>query len=212
LQYLHFPSFQVAFLSHNSEVTVETVEGVEDHIHEEEPPSINNSSTFKWSDEMTKVVMEWIHAKPNFIKRKLKGLGCKMPTQTQLYNKIAATKKTVFPSGEWKWYEGEHPFQISNNQGVEGKNREIKQNHTFRKRLEIGELVAVLARMVSEWSEEDDRLLESSRSAALEKERNSLSLKTDGYQWYKVNKKGSDKILRINPKDKYTVSESSEFL
>ena len=121
-------------------------------------------------------------------------------------------RKVWIDSGEWKWYEGAHPFQISNNQGVEGKNREIKQNHTFRKRLEIGELVAVLARMVSEWSEEDDRLLESSRSAALEKERNSLSLKTDGYQWYKVNKKGSDKILRINPKDKYTVSKSSEFL
>ena len=100
MQWLHFPSFQVAFLSHNSEVTVEPVEGVEDHIHEEEPPSTNNSSTFKWSDEMTKVVMEWIHAKPNFIKIKLKGLGCKMPTQTQLYNKIAATKKTVFPSSK----------------------------------------------------------------------------------------------------------------
>ena len=96
-------------------------------------------------------------------------------------------RKVWIDCGESKWYEGAHPFHISNNQGVEGKNREIKQSHTFRKRLEIGDLVAVLARMVSEWSDEDDHLLESSRSAALEKQRNSLSLKTDGYQWYKVN-------------------------
>ena len=99
---MHWLHFQFAFLSTNSEVTVETIEGVDDHIHEEETPSANSSSTFKWSDEMTKVVMEWIHAKPNFIKRKLKGLGCKMPTQTQLYNKMAATKKIVFPSSKVK--------------------------------------------------------------------------------------------------------------
>ena len=120
--------------------------------------------------------------------------------------------KVWIDSAEFRWYEGAHPWQISNNQGVEGKNREIKQSHTFRRRLEIGELVAVLARMVSEWSEEDDHLLESSRLAALQGETNSLSLKTDGYQWYKSNKTGSNNILRINAKDKYTVSESSEFL
>ena len=29
-------------------------------------------------------------------------------------------------SQEHNWYEGSHPWQVSNNQGVEGKNKEIK--------------------------------------------------------------------------------------
>jgi hypothetical protein len=40
--------------------------------------------------------------------------------------------------------------------------------------------VSVLSQLVSEWSDEDDRLLVSSRLSALEGERDSLSLKTDG--------------------------------
>ena len=47
-------------------------------------------------------------------------------------------------SGESMWWEGAHPFQISNNQGVEGCNKEIKQSHTFRKRLAIGDLMRVM--------------------------------------------------------------------
>ena len=34
-------------------------------------------------------------------------------------------RKVWIDSGEWKWYEGAHPFQISNNQGVEGKHGKI---------------------------------------------------------------------------------------
>ena len=120
-------------------------------------------------------------------------------------------RKVWINSEEFRWYEGAHPWCISNNQGVEGKNKEIKQSHTFRRRLEIGELLSVLARLVTEWSEEDDHLLNSSRLSSLYGEPNSLSLRTSGYQWYRVNKVGTDKILRVNPKDKYTVSESSEF-
>ena len=119
--------------------------------------------------------------------------------------------KVWIDSEEFRWYEGAHPWGISNNQGVEGKNKEIKQSHTFRRKLEIGELISVLARLVSEWSEEDDHLLHSSRLSALHGETNSLSLRTSGYQWYRANKLGTDKILRINPQGKYTVSESSEF-
>lgn len=120
--------------------------------------------------------------------------------------------KVWLDTNEFRWYEGAHPWRISNNQGVEGKNKEIKLNHTFRRRLELGEMVAVLANLVTEWSDEDDNLLESSRLASLHGHTNSLSLKTDGYHFFKANKNGSDRIIRINPKDKYTVSESSEFL
>ena len=84
-------------------------------------------------------------------------------------------------------------------------------SHTFCRKLEIGGLISVLARMVSEWSEDDDHLLHSSRLSALHGQTNFLSLQTSSYHWYSANKQGTDKILRINPQGKYTVAESSEF-
>ena len=114
-------------------------------------------------------------------------------------------------SGENKWYEGAHPWQVSNNQGVEGLNKEIKQSHTFRRRLDIGELVPVLSRLVHEWSENNDKLLESSRLSMLDGERLSLSLKTKGYQWYMKNKSKQYRSMKISTKNKYMVLESEEF-
>lgn len=119
--------------------------------------------------------------------------------------------KVWIQSEEFKWYEGAHPWQVSNNQGVEGCNKEIKQSHTFRRRLDIGELVSVLARLVEEWSEVDDKLLESSRLSLLEGEKTSLALKTSGYQWFMKNKNKPDRIMKISPKNKYSVSASTEF-
>ena len=84
-------------------------------------------------------------------------------------------RKVWINSAEFRWYEGAHPWCISNNQGVEGKNKEIKQSHTFRRRLEIGELLSVLARLVTEWSEEDDHLLSSPSSNSTSKVLSSLS-------------------------------------
>ena len=89
-----------------------------------------------------------------------------------------------------------------------GKNKDIKQSHTFRRRLDMGELFNVLLNMVKEWSEEDQKLLEAGRTGALHGEKDSLSLKTEGYQWYKTNKSKSDRIIRINPGEKYSVNDS----
>ena len=79
--------------------------------------------------------------------------------------------------------------------------------------MELGELFEVLILLVTEWSDEDVRLLESPRLAGLHGEENSLSLKTRGYHFYqKMKLKPNEWILKIkNPKDKYTVSESEEF-
>ena len=129
-----------------------------------------------------------------------------------LENFFSYMHKVWIDSQEFRWFEGAHPWGVSNNQGVEGKNKEIKQSHTFRRRLEVGELLSVLARLVSEVSEEDDHLLVSSRLAVLHGEKDSLSLRTGGFQWFMANNSGTDKIIRINPKDKYTVSGSPEFL
>ena len=128
-----------------------------------------------------------------------------------LANFFLYMRKVWIDSTEFRWYEGSHPWLISNNQGIEGKNMAIKQSYTFRRKLELGELVSVLHNLVKDWSEEDDTILESCRLARLHGDKNSLALRTAGYQWYMMNNVGQDKIIRINPKGKYTVSESSEF-
>ena len=119
-------------------------------------------------------------------------------------------RKVWVESTEHHWYEGAHPWGVSNNQGVEGKNMDIKLNYTFRKRLALGALITTMANMVTEWSEEDDKILESPRIAGLHGEKNSLALRTAGYHCYSANKDGN--ILGINnPQGKYTVAESEEF-
>ena len=117
-------------------------------------------------------------------------------------------RKVWIDSTEFRWFEGAHPWGVSNNQGVKGKNKEIKQSHTFRRRHDIGDLLSILARLVTEVSLEDDHLLCSPRLAVLHGEKDSLSLKTGGYQWFQTNRTGTDKIIRVNPRHYYTVSES----
>ena len=46
----------------------------------------------------------------------------------------------------------------------------------------MGELFNVLLNMVKEWSEEDQKLLDAGRAGVLHGEKDSLSLKTEGYQ------------------------------
>ena len=60
---------------------------------------------------------------------------------------------------------------------------------------------------VEEWSkEEDQKPLDAGRTGAIHGEKDGLSLKTEGYQWYKTNKSKSDRIIRINPSEKYYVN------
>ena len=56
-------------------------------------------------------------------------------------------------SEERKWYEGAHPFGPGHNQSIEGINRSIKANQTFRVKLPMGELFMVTLRMVKEMSQ-----------------------------------------------------------
>ena len=65
--------------------------------------------------------------------------------------------------------------------------------------------------MVSEFSLKDDNLLFSNRLALLQDSTEGLKLRTEGYQWHQKNKLGSDKIICVNPKNKYTITESPEF-
>ena len=115
-------------------------------------------------------------------------------------------RKVWIESKENRWFEGAHPWNVCNNQGVEGKNKAIKQSHTFRRRLDMGELFNVLLNMVKEFSEEDQTLLSEKRSSILFNRSDSLKLKTEGYQWYKSNKNKAGRIMRIKPGSKYSVN------
>ena len=114
--------------------------------------------------------------------------------------------KVWIDSTEFRWYEGAHPWHISNNQGIEGKNKEIKAAHTFRKRMPLGSFIDCMLRMVHEWSLEDSSLLTSERSKILHTKPNGLKLRTDGYSWYKTFNKSSN-FVKINTSGRSTVSE-----
>ena len=110
------------------------------------------------------------------------------------------------------WYEGANPWAFSNNQGIEGLNKAIKKDHTFKRRCPLGTFMDIVSRMVLEYGEVEDSLLYGSRMDWLSTSSDGLKLKTQGYQWSKAIKLGtSDKIVKVDPKGKYTVSESSEF-
>ena len=44
-------------------------------------------------------------------------------------------------SKEFKWFEGANPWGPGHNQSIEGINKGIKENFTFRTKLEMGELL-----------------------------------------------------------------------
>ena len=96
--------FKVSFLTRCSDVIVETNDGLMDHLHDEDPEyELNPGAVFKWTEEMNKIIEEGVvnHAKPNVIKRNLNEANLflsRKPSTIQLYNKIAAVRKRVFPS------------------------------------------------------------------------------------------------------------------
>ena len=96
--------FKVSYLSHCAEVVVET--NGHKHIHEiNEEHSKDLHSVFKWTDEQTHMIADALKSfhKPSVIHRILNDANAfnhKKPTKVQLYNKISALKKKVFPKHE----------------------------------------------------------------------------------------------------------------
>ena len=64
----------------------------------------------------------------------------------------------------------------------------------------------------TEFSLKDYTNLITSRLCYIEEgSKDALKLKTEGYQWAKINQVGTNKILSINVGNKYTISDSEEF-
>ena len=110
-------------------------------------------------------------------------------------------------SGLWESAHA-YPWEVSKNQVLEGTNRVIKADHTFKCRCPLGNFFHIVSRMVNEWSRKSDSLLNESRMAMVFDPKEGLKLRTEGYQWAKVNKIGMEMLISINPTNKYTVSEA----
>ena len=105
------------------------------------------------------------------------------------------------------WFEQAFPYHVGNNQGLEGKNEDIKQNHTFKKRVAVGALFHIVDRMLREFSEEDDVLLREGRLAGLLRTsvkdgqgKTGLARMTAGWKCAHDFRKGlTNKVVRIDP-------------
>ena len=103
-------------------------------------------------------------------------------------------RKVWIESTENKWFEGAHPFRSSNNQGIEGRNREIKASHTFRKRMPLGSFIDVMLNLVHEYSLEDSSLLTSERSSLLFRKPDGLKVRSEGYSWFQLHSKNTNYV------------------
>ena len=119
---------------------------------------------------------------------------------------FAYLRKVWIESEENNWFEGANAFDSSNNQSLDGKNKEFKASHTFRKRMPLGSFIDCMLRMVHEWSLEDATLLTTHRSNILFTKPNGLKLRTDGFTWYKEHENNSN-FVKIHVSGRKTVSE-----
>ena len=112
-------------------------------------------------------------------------------TKTSLQDFFQYLEMTWVNSPESNWYEGAHPYGVSNNQGIEGVNKSIKDGHTCRKRLPLGRFCDVMLRMTHEWALQDYSLLREGRTGALNGQFG-LKLRTDGYSWFQLHKQNNN--------------------
>ena len=77
-------------MSHNTEVTVESIENVNEHKHEEDEDFVNNKAKYyRWTDLAERIVKESVenHATPKVAMRNLKKEGVfPLPINTELFN------------------------------------------------------------------------------------------------------------------------------
>ena len=52
----------------------------------------------------------------------------------------------------FRWYEGAYPWSVSHNQGIEGLNKSIKKDHTFKRRCPLGTFMNLINRMVKSFN------------------------------------------------------------
>jgi hypothetical protein len=86
------------------------------------------------------------------------------------------------------WYEGMHLDEVMNNCGIEGTNKAIKEDGTYRERLNLLAFTDVISKMVARWSAERNPLSPNCVSFVSEPSR-TLADWTAAYQWALSNAK-----------------------
>ena len=152
--------------------------------------NIQWSCTIETFEPLVSLLEEKYLKNETFSQRMLKALD----EFFQYFRTVWVTSKERF------WFESANPFKSSNNQGVEGVNKDIKQSQTFRKRLPIGSFIDVQLRMCQEWSLSDSSLLEANREKHLFTQPHGLKLRTNGYEWLQNNKENSS-IVKLSAKN-----------
>ena len=110
-----------------------------------------------------------------------------------------------------------HPWHISHNMGMEGLNKDIKKNHTFKDRVSFGQLFEIINRMLGEWSENPyEHLLEGdcldhilAQDLKDGQGKMGLARQTDGWKFaHNHRKEVSYKVYRISShvKNYHTIS------
>lgn len=107
------------------------------------------------------------------------------------------------------WYEGAKERTPSHNNALEGTNRVIKDEGTFRNRLPLPRFVEVVQQLVHDWGARyEDNSIMFNDSTSID-----LPLWTKAYQWAKLNKtllctdEGDNKIFRVPGGNTLTVPQ-----
>ena len=119
-------------------------------------------------------------------------------------------RSTWVHSKEKYWFEGAHPFGSSNNQGIEGQNRDIKASFTFRKKMPLGSFSDCVLKMVHEWSLSTKySTIGVDRKQKLWNNPDSLKLRSNGYNWFMDHKSNSNYAeIKIAGKQIKTLKEN----
>ena len=114
---------------------------------------------------------------------------------------------TWVSSQENLWFEGANPYGLCNNQGLEGKNKNIKDSYTMRRKMALGSFMETSIKLVHEMSLEDASQLASEKSSSLFGQSDSLKIRTDGYTWFQMHQ-NKKHYASIKPKGRKTEADA----
>ena len=161
-------------------------------------------------------VFQWIVSKKSYDidyqaleDKYLKGNNFNEKEKTALLDFFDYFRKQWGPGSKVKnWFEHANPYHIGHNMGVEGVNKDIKKNHTFKTRVGLGQLFDIMERMLREWSENPhENLLKGERLDHVRDKQckdgqglTGLARQTNGYKFAHTYRKGvPNKVATINP-------------
>ena len=192
------------------------------HVNRNVEPRIKALAKAADNAKLGKEVLEDIHAFQWIVSKKsydidfqaledkyLKGNGFNEKEKTALLDFFEYFRKQWGPDSKVKnWFEHANPYHIGHNMGVEGVNKDIKKNHTFKSRVGLGQLFDIVERMLREWSANPhENLLKGERLDHVRDKQckdgqglTGLARQTNGYKFAHNYRKGvPNKVATVMP-------------